>query len=145
SVAGRSHPAPPRCARPSPRSCGRVPVRCWPAARGWPWRQRLWHYWCWAWPDSLAPAAPDEIPMPTLTYRDATEADIATIITRGHAGDARGKDTPPLDPATLTDPRYRAAFDAITADPNQRLIVAEQQGEIVGTLQITVIPGLSHF
>lgn len=83
--------------------------------------------------------------MPTLTYRDATEADIAPIITLGHAGDARGKDTPPLDPATLTDPRYSAAFDAITVDPNQRLIVAEQQGEIVGTLQITMIPGLSHF
>ena len=83
--------------------------------------------------------------MTSLTFRDATATDIPIILTLSHAGDARGPDTPPLDPATLTDARYRAAFDRITADPHHRLIVAEQGGEIVGTLQISVLPGLARF
>lgn len=80
-----------------------------------------------------------------LHFRDATPADIATILELGHAGDARGADTPPLDRSTFDDPRYRAAFDEIAHDPNHRLVVAERDGEIVGTLQISVIPGLSRF
>jgi GNAT superfamily N-acetyltransferase len=83
--------------------------------------------------------------MSTLTFRDAMPADIATILELSHAGDARGANAPPLDRATLDDPRYRAAFDEIAADPNQRLIVAERDGAVIGTLQITVIPGLSRF
>ncbi|MEO8685606.1 MAG: GNAT family N-acetyltransferase [Devosia sp.] len=83
--------------------------------------------------------------MPELTFRDATLADIPIMLTLSHAGDARGADTPPLDPATFTDPRTLAAFAAITADPAHRLIVAERNGEVVGTLQITTIPGLPNF
>lgn len=83
--------------------------------------------------------------MTDLTFRDALPADIATIVGLSHAGDARGKDTPPLDPASLTDPRYRAAFDEITADPRQRLIVAVRDGEIVGTIQISFVPGMPNF
>lgn len=83
--------------------------------------------------------------MTELTFRDATAADLATMIRLSHAGDARGADTPPLDPATLDDPRYRAAFDEITADANHRLIVAERDGEVVGTLQISFVPGLPNF
>jgi GNAT superfamily N-acetyltransferase len=83
--------------------------------------------------------------MPDLTFRDATLADIPIILTLSHAGDARGADTPPLDPATFTDPRTLAAFAAITADPAHRLIVAERNGEVVGTLQISTIPGLPNF
>ncbi|WIY51812.1 GNAT family N-acetyltransferase [Devosia sp. YIM 151766] len=83
--------------------------------------------------------------MTDLTFRDATPADIPTLLQLAHAGDARGADAPPLDPASLNDPRYRAAFDAISADPNHRLIVAERRGEVVGTLQISFIPGLPRF
>ena len=83
--------------------------------------------------------------MSALTFRDARPEDIPTILTLCHAGDARGADTPPLDPETLTDPRYRAAFDDICADPNNRLIVVEAADEIVGTLQISLIPGLARF
>ncbi|WP_137152791.1 GNAT family N-acetyltransferase [Devosia sp. FKR38] len=80
-----------------------------------------------------------------LTFRDATPADIATIVRLSHAGDARGKDTPPLDPASLDDPRYRAAFDEIAADRNHRLVVAERQGEVVGTIQLSFVPGMPNF
>jgi GNAT superfamily N-acetyltransferase len=83
--------------------------------------------------------------MPDLIFRDATPADIPTILTLAHAGDARGAATPPLDPATFADPRYLAAFEAIARDPAHRLIVAEFGGEVIGTLQITFIPGLVNF
>lgn len=39
---------------------------------------------------------------------------------------------------------YRAAFEALDADPNQYLAVAEKDGAVVGCLQLTVIPGLSR-
>jgi GNAT superfamily N-acetyltransferase len=42
------------------------------------------------------------------------------------------------------DPRYLAAFDALAADPNQYLAVADLDGEVVGTLQLTYLPGLSR-
>ncbi len=41
-------------------------------------------------------------------------------------------------------PAYARAFEAIAADPNQLLAVAECAGAIVGTLQISFLPGLSH-
>jgi len=39
---------------------------------------------------------------------------------------------------------YDAAFAAIDADPAQLLVVAEAAGQIVGTLQLTFIPGLAR-
>jgi GNAT superfamily N-acetyltransferase len=39
---------------------------------------------------------------------------------------------------------YLRAFADIDADPNQLLVVAERNEELVGTLQLTVIPGLSR-
>jgi GNAT superfamily N-acetyltransferase len=44
----------------------------------------------------------------------------------------------------LSDPTpYDRAFDRLSADPNQHLVVAEIDGAVVGTLQLSVIPGLS--
>ncbi len=45
----------------------------------------------------------------------------------------------PDDPAP-----YLAAFERLAADPDQRLLVAERAGQVVGTLQLTLIPGLSR-
>jgi GNAT superfamily N-acetyltransferase len=42
------------------------------------------------------------------------------------------------------DPADAAAFAAIDADANQLLAVAEQDGRILGCLQLTFLPGLSH-
>ncbi|MFC9331671.1 GNAT family N-acetyltransferase [Kitasatospora sp. NPDC057015] len=39
---------------------------------------------------------------------------------------------------------YRTAFERIEGDPNQHLVVAERDGRTVGTLQLTLIPGLSR-
>jgi GNAT superfamily N-acetyltransferase len=42
------------------------------------------------------------------------------------------------------DPVYAEAFDRVDGDPRQLLVVAEVAGEVVGTLQLTFIPGLSR-
>lgn len=39
---------------------------------------------------------------------------------------------------------YTTAFDAIDSDPRNELIVAEDAGVVVGVLQLTFIPGLTH-
>jgi GNAT superfamily N-acetyltransferase len=39
---------------------------------------------------------------------------------------------------------YETAFQRLAADPNQHLVVAARAGRVVGTLQLTLIPGLSR-
>ncbi|MEV7032427.1 GNAT family N-acetyltransferase [Streptomyces sp. NPDC093272] len=39
---------------------------------------------------------------------------------------------------------YFSALERLNADPNQRLVVAVREGRVVGTLQLTLIPGLSR-
>ena len=39
---------------------------------------------------------------------------------------------------------YRRAFEQVDADPNQVLVAAVADGELVGTLQLSLIPGLSR-
>jgi ribosomal protein S18 acetylase RimI-like enzyme len=39
---------------------------------------------------------------------------------------------------------YVAAFDSIRADPNNKLLVWEEGGTVVGCFQLTFIPGLSR-
>jgi len=39
---------------------------------------------------------------------------------------------------------YHAAFDLISADPNNLLLVWEEGGAVVGCFQLTFIPGLSR-
>ena len=77
----------------------------------------------------------------TLIFRDATPDDLPALVAMladDHLGAAREDTSLPLDPG------YRAAFDAIQASPDQRLIVAEQDGEPVGCLQLIFVPGLSR-
>ncbi|MFC8348799.1 GNAT family N-acetyltransferase [Streptomyces sp. NPDC057280] len=39
---------------------------------------------------------------------------------------------------------YLTALERLSADPNQHLVVAVREGRVVGTLQLTIIPGLSR-
>lgn len=77
--------------------------------------------------------------MSHLTFRNAYERDIATVLGLCHGGAVDPSRYPPLD---LSNPAYLAAFKAIDTDPNHRLIVAERDGEIIGTIQISFIPSL---
>lgn len=79
--------------------------------------------------------------MRTLSYRDATPADLAFII--GLIFDDAVAETPDR-PDEPDHPRYLAALAAIDADPNQRLLVAEYEGRPAGTLQLTFIPGIAR-
>ncbi|ANY10423.1 GNAT family N-acetyltransferase [Pseudonocardia sp. HH130630-07] len=45
----------------------------------------------------------------------------------------------PADPAP-----YRAAFERIDADPSELLLVADSAGTVVGTLQLSLLPGLAR-
>ncbi|MCB8902558.1 MULTISPECIES: GNAT family N-acetyltransferase [unclassified Streptomyces] len=39
---------------------------------------------------------------------------------------------------------YLVAFELLANDPQQHLVVAVREGKVVGTLQLTIIPGLSR-
>jgi GNAT superfamily N-acetyltransferase len=77
--------------------------------------------------------------MQDVRIRQATSADVPAIVEL-LADDALGatRETPDdLAP-------YVTAFAVIDADAHQHLVVAESQGRIVGTLQLTVLPGLAR-
>ena len=78
--------------------------------------------------------------MQELSFRDATPDDLPLIVALLDDDElSRGRE----DPSLPLDPRYLTALEAIDADPNQRLIVAERDGRIVGTMQLTIIPGIA--
>ncbi|MEO3472164.1 GNAT family N-acetyltransferase [Roseomonas sp. CAU 1739] len=76
--------------------------------------------------------------MSGAVFRAATAADVPAIVAL-LADDVLGaaRENP-------GDPAYDAAFAAIAADTNQLLAVAEVGGRLVGCLQLTFIPGISH-
>ncbi|MBF9035398.1 GNAT family N-acetyltransferase [Rhodobacterales bacterium HKCCE2091] len=78
---------------------------------------------------------------PRLSMRRAAETDLPAIL-RLLADDDLGRERD--DPDDAGDPAYRAALAAIDRDPNQLLAVAELDGAVVGTLQLTFLPGLSN-
>lgn len=77
--------------------------------------------------------------MSDIEIRPATEDDIPAIVAM-LADDALG--------ATRESPDdlapYRAAYELLAADPHQHLVVAVRGDRPVGTLQLTVVPGLSR-
>ena len=76
--------------------------------------------------------------MSDVVFRAATAADVPAVVAL-LADDVLGaKREKPGDPA------YDAAFAAIAKDANQLLAVADVGGRVVGCMQITFIPGLSH-
>ncbi|MEY2229551.1 MULTISPECIES: GNAT family N-acetyltransferase [Streptomyces] len=76
---------------------------------------------------------------PELTIRPATEADVPAIVAM-LADDPLGATRE--SPEDLTP--YLAALKRLTGDPNQHLVVAVRADRVVGTLQLTIIPGLSR-
>ena len=76
-----------------------------------------------------------------MIFRDARREDVPTIV---HllAADALGatRETTEGPPAE----GYLRAFEAIERDPNNRLVVVEDDGSVIGCLQLTFIPGLSY-
>lgn len=76
--------------------------------------------------------------MDDLSIRRATREDIpaiAALLADDFVAASR-------EGAPLAD--YVRGFEAVEADPNQLLAVAESGGEVVATMQISFIPGLSR-
>ncbi|MFD6913240.1 GNAT family N-acetyltransferase [Streptomyces virginiae] len=76
---------------------------------------------------------------PELTIRPATEADVPAIVAM-LADDPLGAARE--SPEDLTP--YLAALKRLAGDPNQHLVVAVRADRVVGTLQLTIVPGLSR-
>jgi ribosomal protein S18 acetylase RimI-like enzyme len=73
-----------------------------------------------------------------MIVREATASDVEAVVALladdvlGQAREAPG------------DPAYARAFAAMAAQAGNVLLVAEEQGALVGCLQLTLIPGLSR-
>jgi GNAT superfamily N-acetyltransferase len=74
-----------------------------------------------------------------FTMRRATRDDLADLVAM-LADDALGAQRESPDDLTP----YETAYAHISDDPNQHLMVAERDGHVIGTLQLTLIPGLSR-
>jgi ribosomal protein S18 acetylase RimI-like enzyme len=77
---------------------------------------------------------------PQIAIRAACARDIGVIIAMladDPLGGPRERIEDPLPQS------YLAAFDRITHDPNIQLVVAEDEGAVVGCLQLCILPGLS--
>jgi GNAT superfamily N-acetyltransferase len=77
---------------------------------------------------------------PNIRFRLAKRADLPTIV-RMLADDDLGKQRERYeDPLPET---YYSAFEQIDNDPNHELIVADRNGEVIGTLHLMYLPSIS--
>ncbi|CAM4486204.1 GNAT family N-acetyltransferase [Nocardia ninae] len=77
--------------------------------------------------------------MDEIIFRSATIDDLAALVTM-LADDTLGSGRESVDDLS----RYRAAFAEIDDDPRQELLVAEHRGAVVGTAQLSFLPGLAR-
>lgn len=81
-----------------------------------------------------------DLPVETPVIRDAREDDVAALAAI-FAGDDKGGHGDTADPSAL--PAYLAAFRRIAESPDNRLLVVELGGEVVGTAQVTFTTSLT--
>ena len=79
--------------------------------------------------------------MTHVAFRRAQAADLPAIVAL-LANDILGQQRE--DASSPPNPNYVDAFQAILADPNQLQMVATSGDEVIGTLQLTFIPGLAR-
>jgi GNAT superfamily N-acetyltransferase len=76
-----------------------------------------------------------------VSFREAEHGDVPAIVglladdPLGSTRETPGEELPEA---------YWAAYDAIDRDPNNMLVVAEIDGRVAGTLQLTYIPSLTY-
>jgi GNAT superfamily N-acetyltransferase len=87
----------------------------------------------------VSPLATLDLASGTAILRRASRADVPAIVELLAEDElSTGGDAPDqLEP-------YLRAFDAVDADPAHLLVVAEMDGAVVGTLQLTAVPGLAR-
>ncbi|PCG83498.1 GNAT family N-acetyltransferase [Streptomyces sp. WZ.A104] len=77
--------------------------------------------------------------MSDLEIRPVAEADLPTVVAM-LADDPLGAQRESPDDLAP----YRTAFQRLAGDPNQHVVVAVREDRVVGTLQLTIVPGLSR-
>ena len=78
--------------------------------------------------------------MSAVVFRAATADDLPAIVALLDDDElSKGRE----DASLPLDPRYLASFEAIDADPNQMQVVADLDGEVVGTMQLSFLPGIA--
>ncbi|MFE1799225.1 MULTISPECIES: GNAT family N-acetyltransferase [unclassified Streptomyces] len=77
--------------------------------------------------------------MGDLEIRPAVADDLPAIVAM-LADDPLGSQRESPDDLTP----YLAALERLSKDPNQHVVVAVREGRVVGTLQLTIVPGLSR-
>jgi GNAT superfamily N-acetyltransferase len=78
---------------------------------------------------------------PDIRFRLAKRADLPSIV-RLLADDELGSQREQYeDPLPEV---YYSAFEQIESDPNHELIVAERNGEVIGTLHLMLLPSISY-
>ena len=79
--------------------------------------------------------------MSDIAFRNAVKDDVKTLVALLADDDiAEGREQAKGDLL----PAYSAAFDEMSKNPDNRILVAEQDGQIAGSLQIVYVPGLSR-
>lgn len=73
-----------------------------------------------------------------VTFRPATRDDLPRVVELIADDAVAAARTGSFGPAHL------AGFEAIEASANDELVVAELDGEVVGTMQLTFVPGISR-
>ena len=79
--------------------------------------------------------------MSEIIFRSATRADLPPIVRMladDELGSQRERYEDPLPES------YAKAFEQIDNDPSHELIVAELDGEVIGTLQLMFLPSISY-
>ncbi|MCA5893729.1 GNAT family N-acetyltransferase [Isoptericola sp. NEAU-Y5] len=89
-------------------------------------------------PESPAPATEPTEPASALRFRAARHADLARVV------ELIADDAVAAARTGTYGPAHEAAFDAIEASANDELVVAELDGEVVGVMQLTFVPGISR-
>ncbi|TNC42317.1 GNAT family N-acetyltransferase [Mumia zhuanghuii] len=77
--------------------------------------------------------------MSGLTLRDVTPADVPALVAMLVDDPLGATRESPDDLAPYLD-----AVDAISTDPNNRVLVAERDGEVIATMQLTYLRGLGR-
>jgi GNAT superfamily N-acetyltransferase len=78
-----------------------------------------------------------------IAIRPARREDVARIAALIMHGSATETMTPAEIAAEAFHPDYMRAFDEVEASPANHLFVAERAGIVLGTFQITLIPGIA--
>jgi GNAT superfamily N-acetyltransferase len=85
---------------------------------------------------------PTKLASSDITVRPAQREDVRRVAALIMLGASTATMTPAEIEAEAAHPSYESSFDEIQASPDNTLFVAEREGGVIGTFQVTLIPGI---